>query len=178
MNIYPDFEEYNVKEPEYDSVHSVHSASNTGALESLLGMQIIQTQNVPEFVYKQFRFPKSKRKRIRNKFKKNNDNYRAQVNVLLMNGKMVMHPNAFSTVSDSIKKQVLNALNARHKAQVHARISEELSTIAQSSMSLRDKVLSMSDVIKRNQTPEHQKAQSVFYEPYKHTETKAVPNEN
>ena len=40
----------------------------------------------------QFRFPRSKKKRIRKKFAKNQDNYRSKPGMFMAGGRLIVHP--------------------------------------------------------------------------------------
>lgn len=62
-----------------------------GQLGHIMGMKVMESPHVPQFKIVQFRFPKTKRKRIQKKWRKNRANFRqVKINQVIMFGNIII----------------------------------------------------------------------------------------
>jgi hypothetical protein len=83
------------------------------------GLRIIANPYTPETVKQQFKFPRSKKKRIRKKWARN-PKYRREVPAIWqMDGYLIMHPKTYARLMERFKKEVTaresnNTLSSRN----------------------------------------------------------------
>lgn len=72
----------------------------------IFGMRVCQSPHIPRFQMKQVKFPKTKRKRIQKKWKKDNTNFK-QIPIkhgyILNNNTLVIHPDDLHNIKHMIK---------------------------------------------------------------------------
>lgn len=66
---------------------------------SLYGMQVIVSETIKE----QFRFPRTKKRRIRNKWSKREENWRPSSKALIMHKVMYVHPKFYDQLLNALK---------------------------------------------------------------------------
>ena len=75
-----------------------------GLLGNYNGMPVNVT---PTAIHRrQFRFPRSKKKRIRKKFAKNQDNYKSTPGAYMMMGRFIVHPAIYEKMKDQLTHAV------------------------------------------------------------------------
>lgn len=73
-------------------------------MEYLLGHPVLRNSIVSPYIREQFRFTRTKKKRVMKKFKKDPKNFKSSVNVYMVNGTLIMHPDVYA----QIKRQTLS----------------------------------------------------------------------
>jgi hypothetical protein len=68
-------------------------------LNLIAGIPIVANPHMPVTQKRQVRFPRSKKKRIRNKWAKSQTNFRDEAVVWLMSGAYHAHPTTFDSIS-------------------------------------------------------------------------------
>jgi len=76
----------------------------TGALGMIAGMEVFESELVLD--YKQFRFPKSKKRRIKKKWTKREVNWRnfPGKKALIFNNKMFVHPETYKKIQEAVNE--------------------------------------------------------------------------
>jgi len=74
-------------------------------MNNLHGFEVIESKTL--VIKYQYRFPKSKRRRIRKKWKKNQNNWRTKPDpqVYILNNKLICHPE----MAEKLRKQMLTS---------------------------------------------------------------------
>lgn len=78
----------------YRRVSELHIGTGKGVVSILYGLQLIEDKNCGVMVIKQFRFPRSKKRRIRNKWAKQPKNFKAwlEPRAYQIGNKIIAHP--------------------------------------------------------------------------------------
>lgn len=79
-----------------------------GMMGMMFGMQVVVDPHLPRFKMTQFRFPRSKGKRVRLKWTKRQENFK-QVpisTIYMFNGNtVVMHPDEFEKIKHTVREE-------------------------------------------------------------------------
>jgi hypothetical protein len=73
------------------------------SIGSIYGLKLVSSPYAT--IPTQFRFPRSKKKRLRKKWKKNKNNWRSEPAMFMMNDTAIAHPVIIAQIQESTKRQ-------------------------------------------------------------------------